>query len=81
MPSPALAAGGAAFTPTLVSSAQGEFLFTVKCARATTMPSKLDCLEDEKFHLTMSGVAPLTLFPDRPFRDAKLTSPKALVAN
>jgi len=56
-----------------------EFLFTVQAARGSTTPLKTTGPVDEKFRLTLTDVDPVTVFSNRPFRDASLISPKLLV--
>ena len=80
MGSSAMATSGSP-APTATSPAQEQFLFTVESARATTTPLKVKGPEDESFRLTLSGVDPVTVFSDRPFRDAKIISVRALEAN
>jgi hypothetical protein len=56
------------------------FLFTVESARGTTRKLQ-HTAEVERFTLTLVGVAPVTRFADRPFRDASILSPRSLAAN
>lgn len=72
---------GVASASTTDSAGDEEFLYTVESAGAISTPLKVDGPEDEKFRLTLSGVAPVTVFANRPFRDATLISPRALDAN
>lgn len=58
-----------------------EILFTVQAAHGTTRSLKVTGPEDEKFRLTLTGVDPVTVFSNRPFRDAWLISPNALDVN
>ena len=81
MGSSATAAGVAASAPTATSSGQEEYLYSVASARATTTQLKVTDSGNETFRLTLSGVAPVTVFANRPFRDAQIISVKALVAN
>jgi hypothetical protein len=57
-----------------------EFLFTVESASGTTRKLQ-HTAEVERFTLTLVGVAPVTRFADRPFRDASILSPRSLAAN
>lgn len=63
------------------STTPEEFLFTVQAARGSTASLTVTGAEDETFTLTLSGVDPVTMFSDRPFRDARLISPTALAVN
>jgi hypothetical protein len=63
------------------SSTVEEVLFTVQAARATTSNVKITGSADETFTLTLIGVDPVTVFSNRPFRDAWLISPRGLTAN
>jgi len=58
-----------------------SFLFTVESATGTTTPLAHGASVDERFTLTLTGVDPITMFADRPFRDASIISPGALDAN
>jgi hypothetical protein len=55
-----------------------EFLFTVQAARGSTTPLKTTGAVDEKFRLTLVSIDPVTMFANRPFRDATLISPRLL---
>lgn len=75
----------AAIAPATVASAaesppQKEYLFTVEAARGLAAQGPRSAT-GELFVLAFTGLAPVTMFSDRPFRDAGLISPKALVAN
>lgn len=76
-----MAADDAIPAPTAVAPAQEEFLFTLQSARATTMPLKSSGPEDETFRLVLRGVDPVTMFSDRPFREAMLMSVRAFDSN
>lgn len=58
-----------------------EFMFLVVATRATTVQLKADGPHSERFRLVLSSMAPVTMFSDRPFRDARLMTAKALDAN
>jgi hypothetical protein len=58
-----------------------QYLFTVEATAGVTQSLKVRGPEDERFRLTLSGVDPVTQFSDRPFRDARFISPRALTAN
>lgn len=58
-----------------------SFLFTVEATSGHTAPMQGTGSAKETFRLTLTGVDPVTIFTDRPFRDAKLISPRALDAN
>lgn len=62
-------------------SANGEsFLFTVEATSGSTAKLKKTS-KGETFTLSLDRLAPVTMFSDRPFRDASLITPKALVTN
>jgi hypothetical protein len=62
-------------------AATGEsFLFTVEATGGSTAKVKKTG-NGETFTLTLDGLAPVTMFSDRPFRDAALITPKALVTH
>ena len=75
------ASASAAVNTTDGSSTVEELLFTVQAARATTSNMKINGSADETFTLTLTGVDPVTVFSNRPFRDAWLISPRGLDAN
>lgn len=77
----ALAVTGLLATITPAQAATPSFLFTVQAAAGSTVPGRSATGEDERFTLTLHGVAPVTKFADRPFRAASVISPVALVAN
>jgi hypothetical protein len=58
-----------------------EFMFLVVATRATTVQLKADGPNSERFRLVLTDMAPVTMFSDRPFRDARLMTAKALDAN
>ena len=58
-----------------------QYLFTIEAGRGTTSPLAHGPQVDEAFTLTLSGLDPVTMFADRPFRKAKLISIGGLVAN
>lgn len=75
----------AANAPATMASAaepppQKQYLFTVEAARGVAVQGPRSAT-GELFVLAFAGLAPVTMFSDRPFRDAGLISPKALVAN
>jgi hypothetical protein len=63
------------------SSTTEEYLFTVQAAGGSTKQMRPLGPENERFRLILTDVDPVTMFSDRPFRDARLMSPKALDAN
>lgn len=58
-----------------------EVLFTVQAARGTTTPLTADGSVNTRFRFTLTAVDPVTVFANRPYRDAWLISPRALDAN
>lgn len=60
--------------------ANDGFLFTVEAASGSTAKVKKTG-KGETFTLTLDGLAPVTMFSDRPLRDASQISPKALVTH
>jgi len=62
------------------SAAIEEYLFTVQAARGTTTPLKSTGPVDETFRLTLVDIDPVTMFANRPFRDASLISPQVLTS-
>jgi hypothetical protein len=75
------ASASAAVSTTDGSTTVEEVLFTVQAARATTSNVKISGSADETFTLTLTGVDPVTVFSNRPFRDAWLISPRGLSTN
>lgn len=69
------------FPTGVAQAATPSFLFTVEAARGATAPMRPATGEDERFTLTLSVLAPVTKFADRPFRSASVISPAALVSN
>lgn len=74
---PASAVASAATEPTVTE----EYMFTVQAARGTTTQMAPAERGTERFRLTLTGIDPVTMFSDRPFRDATLMSPRALDTN
>lgn len=71
---PASVAGAAEEPP------EKQYLFTMEAARGVSVKGqKLN--SGQLFTLVFAGLGPVTMFSDRPFREAGLISPKALVAN
>ena len=60
---------------------QEEYLFTVQAGSGTTAVLAAKPGDVERFQLKLRGVDPVTQFADRPFQDARLISPSALVAH
>jgi len=75
------ASASASVSTTDGSSTVEELLFTVQAARATSSHVQVTDVGEEAFTLTLSGVDPVTVFTNRPFRDAWLISPRGLDTN
>lgn len=73
-------APAAAATEPDSTAPQEAFLFTVEAAQGSTSKQKVSS-EGESFTLRLDDLAPVTQFSDRPFREAMLISPRALVTH
>jgi len=62
-------------------AATPSYLFTVQAVSGSTVPGAPLAGSDERFTLSLRGVDPITKFADRPFRNASVMSPAALVSN
>ena len=62
------------------TGATESYMFTVQAARGSTT-AITETEASEQFRLTITGVSPVTMFADRPFRDASLITPRSLEAN
>jgi len=58
-----------------------SYLFTVQAVSGSTLLGTAQKGEDERFTLSLRDVDPVTKFADRPFRNASVMSPAALVSN
>lgn len=58
-----------------------SWLIAVQARKARTMPREATSGDSERFQLILHDVAPVTMFSDRPIRESRLISPKALGLN
>ena len=58
-----------------------NWLLGVQAGAARTVPMNTSPDGLERFRLVLRDVAPVTMFSDRPLRESRLISPKALVSN
>lgn len=58
-----------------------SWLFSVQAGKARTVPREASSGGSERFQLVLHDVAPVTMFSDRPIRESRLISPRALVSN
>lgn len=58
-----------------------SWLFSVQAGKARTVPREATGGGSERFQLILNDVAPVTMFSDRPIRESRLISPRALVSN
>jgi hypothetical protein len=63
------------------SASSETYLFALQAESGSTKPLTRGAAVDERFTLTLTGVDPVTMFADRPFRDSTLISPRALDVN
>ena len=76
---PVMLTGTAVTAP--AQAATPSYLFTVQAIGGATVMAVPAAGQDERFTLTLTGVSPVTKFADRPFRNAAVLSPSALVTN
>lgn len=74
-------AGGLVGIASPAQAATPSYLFTVDAVSGSTVADAPLSGSDERFTLSLRGVEPVTKFADRPFRNASVMSPAALVAN
>jgi len=57
------------------------WLFGVQSGAARTFPTDASVDGSERFRLVLRDVSPVTMFSDRPIRESRFISPRALVSN